>query len=131
MVALFATSHLPLAVAQAMQYDEDTQFTDKNVTQYLAELEEYISVLITHLAYKQEQPNAAISAIPLEKLTMKDFEKGKIKVNTADDTKFSRDEPDMEDEREDLAYTGKELFKKFQEKRSRMGYSSMFDQSAV
>lgn len=32
MVSMFATSHLPLAVAQAMQYDEDTQFTDKNAT---------------------------------------------------------------------------------------------------
>lgn len=88
-------------------------------------------MLITNLAYKQEQPNAAISAIPLEKLTVKDFERGKVKVDTADDTKFSRDEGDMEGEREDLAYSGKQLFQKFQEKRARMGYSSMFDQSAV
>jgi len=58
-----------------MQYDEDTQFTDKNATQYLAELEEYIGVLITTLAYKNEQPNAAISSIPLEKLGNKDFGK--------------------------------------------------------
>ncbi len=35
-----------------MQYDEDTQFNENNVTLYLAELEEYISLLITYLAYK-------------------------------------------------------------------------------
>ena len=39
-----------LAVASHMQYDEDTQFNENNVTVYLAELEEYISSFITFIA---------------------------------------------------------------------------------
>jgi hypothetical protein len=51
-----------------MQYDEDTQFNENNVTMYLAELEEYVSLLITYLAYKQENPDAAISSLSLERM---------------------------------------------------------------
>ena len=53
MVAFFKQSQFFLSVAQNMHYDEDTQFKENNVTLYLAELEEYISSLITYLAYKQ------------------------------------------------------------------------------
>ena len=35
-----------------MQYDDDTQFNESNVTMYLGELEEYISLLITYMAYR-------------------------------------------------------------------------------
>jgi len=55
-----------------MQYDAETVFNDKNAAQYLAEIEEYIAVLLTNLAYKQDLPNAAIASIPLEKLHPKD-----------------------------------------------------------
>ena len=65
-----------------MQYDEDTQFKENNVTMYLAELEEYISLLITYLAYKQENPDAAISALSLEKMALKEFDKGPTNVST-------------------------------------------------
>lgn len=41
-----------LSVAQPMHYDNDTQFNENNVTFYLAELEEYIALLITYMAYK-------------------------------------------------------------------------------
>jgi hypothetical protein len=58
-----------------MTYDEDTTFNDKNVTSFLSEVEEYISNLITYIAYKGENPNAAISSIPLEKLGVKEFDK--------------------------------------------------------
>lgn len=92
-----------------MQYDEDTIINDKNATQYMAEVEEYIGLLITNLAYKREQPNAAISAIPLEQLGVKEFSKGKNYVDTSNDDWFSRDEGDM-DEKEDLAYNERELF---------------------
>ena len=40
---------------------------------YLAELEEYISSLITYSAFKRDEPNAAIASIPLDRLTAKDF----------------------------------------------------------
>lgn len=49
-------------------YDSDTQFNENNVTMYLAELEEYISSLITLVAHQKEEPNAVISAIDLENL---------------------------------------------------------------
>ena len=62
-----------MSVASPMQYDAETIFNDKNAAQYLAEIEEYIGVLITNLAYKQDQPNAAIASIPLEKLYVKEF----------------------------------------------------------
>jgi hypothetical protein len=52
-----------------MDYDEGSGFTETNVTQYLAELEEYISSMITYAAFKKEEPHAAICAIPLDKLT--------------------------------------------------------------
>jgi len=37
-----------------MQYDSETIFNDKNAAQYLAEIEEYIGVLITNIAYKTD-----------------------------------------------------------------------------
>jgi len=52
MVENFKKSHFFLSVAQNMQYDEDTVFNENNVTMYLAELEEYISLFITYLAYR-------------------------------------------------------------------------------
>lgn len=55
-------------VANKMPYDTDTQFNENNITGYLSELEEYISSLITLMAYKKEDPNAAISSIPLNQL---------------------------------------------------------------
>lgn len=46
------------------------------MTLYLSELEEYVSLLITYLAYKQENPDAAISSLSLERMVQKDFDKG-------------------------------------------------------
>lgn len=63
-----------------MQYDEHTQFNENNVTIYLGELEEYISLLITYIAYKQENPDAAISALSLERMALKEFDKGPSNV---------------------------------------------------
>mmetsp|Transcript_106310 Transcript_106310/g.147218 ORF Transcript_106310/g.147218 Transcript_106310/m.147218 type:complete len:181 (-) Transcript_106310:119-661(-) len=71
----FRGSQMKLTVAQPMQYEEETQFNENNVTLYLAELEEYISMFITYLAYKQKSSDAAISNINLEALASKDFNK--------------------------------------------------------
>lgn len=56
-----------------MNYDEGFVFNESNIISYLAELEEYISSLITYVAFKRDDPNAAISSIPLEKLSQKEF----------------------------------------------------------
>ena len=64
----FAHSNFNLVVANQMIYDNDTQFKENNTTSYLAELEEYIAMLITYTAYSQELPDAAVSALSLEKM---------------------------------------------------------------
>ena len=67
----FAHSDFHLVVANQMKYDDDTQFKENNTTSYLAELEEYIAMLITYTAYSQELPDAAVSALSLEKMIPK------------------------------------------------------------
>ena len=57
-------------VANQMQYDEHTLFTENNITYYLAEVEEHISSLITYVTHKKGDPNAAISSVPLNNLTV-------------------------------------------------------------
>lgn len=63
-----------------MSYEEGFTFNESNIVHYLAELEEYISSLITYTAFKRDDPNAAISAIPLEKLNQKDFQRKDLAV---------------------------------------------------
>ena len=60
MVAAFQTSSLPLSVAQHMQYDEDAILNDKNATQYMAEVEEYIGLLITNLVPCSQGPSSPV-----------------------------------------------------------------------
>jgi hypothetical protein len=75
MVDMFKKSKFFLCVAQKMNYEDGITFTENNIVSYLAELEEYISSLITYTAFKKDEPNAAISSIPLERLTQKEFGK--------------------------------------------------------
>ena len=69
-----------------MPYDTTTVFNESNIIMYLAELEEFISSLITYLAFKRDDPNAAISSVPLERLTQKDFLKKEIWIDAPIDT---------------------------------------------
>lgn len=82
MVDMFKRSKFFLCVAQKMNYEDGIIFTENNIVSYLAELEEYISSLITYTAFKRDEPNAAISSIPLEKLDQKDFQKKNITVSS-------------------------------------------------
>jgi len=75
MVHMFKRSKFFLCVAQKMNYEDGITFTENNIVSYLAELEEYISSLITYTAFKREDANAPISSIPLEKLNTKEFSK--------------------------------------------------------
>ena len=74
MVQMFLKAKFQSNVSTRQSYDEDTQFKEQNIRNYLAELEEYISNLITIIAYERDDPNAAISSVPLEKLTPKEFD---------------------------------------------------------
>ena len=77
MVEMFKQSKFFLCVAQKQNYQNGIIFTENNIVSYLAELEEYISSLITYNAFKREDPNAAISSIPLDQLQEKQFVKKK------------------------------------------------------
>lgn len=70
---MFKRSKFYLSVATKMNYDEGFVFSESNIVSFLAELEEYICSLITYTAFKRDDPQAAIAAIPLEKLFVKDF----------------------------------------------------------
>lgn len=53
------------------------------MTLYLAELEEYSSMLITYLAYKNEMPDAAVSALSLDHMVEKDKDSGPLHVSSS------------------------------------------------
>ena len=117
MVTMFKKSKFNLAVATNMGYDENTNFNENNVIPYLAELEEYISALITYVAYKRDDPNAAISSVPLEKLPQKDFNKKEIAidapVDTERDASMMAAKTDVGAEDEDMIMDSKQLYMKF------------------
>lgn len=81
MVEMFKRSKFYLSVANKMNYDEGFVFTENNIVSFLAELEEYICSLITYTAFKRDDINAAISAIPLERLNAKEFNRKEINVS--------------------------------------------------
>lgn len=85
MVDMFQKSKFFLCVAQKQNYQDGIVFTENNIVQYLAELEEYISSLITYTAFKRDEPNAAISSIPLEKLNQKTFSQKQIAIDPPTD----------------------------------------------
>ena len=72
-------------------------------------MEEYIGMLITAMAYKKDHPNAAIAAIPLEKLGVKEFGKNKMVLDSQEDKKFFEEE-NQEEERDEFAFSKKDLF---------------------
>jgi hypothetical protein len=69
----FVSTKFFLSVASKMNYDDGIVFTENNIVAYLAELEEYIGSLVTYMAFKRDDPNAATSAIPLAQLPEKKF----------------------------------------------------------
>ena len=81
MVDMFKRSKFFLCVAQKQNYEDGIIFTENNIVSYLAELEEYISSLITYSAFKRDEPNAAIASIPLDRLTAKDFQQRNTAVS--------------------------------------------------
>ena len=119
MIKLFKQSKFYLSVAANMAYDENTVFNENNIVQNLAELEEYISSLITYVAFKRDDPNAAISSVPLEKLNQKDFQKKEIQIDAPIDTE--RGDGSMlgaktdvgGDLEEDVIVDSKQLYMKF------------------
>jgi hypothetical protein len=102
-----------------MSYDDNTRFNENNVIPYLGELEEYISSLITYAAYKRDDPNAAISSVPLEKLPQKEFNRREIAIDAPVDTERdasmmgARTDASGELEEADMIMDSKQLYMKF------------------
>jgi hypothetical protein len=53
--------------------EENEVLNENNIIGRLAELEEFINTLITHVSYMRHSSNAPIAAIPVETLPPKDF----------------------------------------------------------
>jgi hypothetical protein len=72
--------------------------------------------LITFVAYKRDDPNAAISSVPLEKLPNKDFNKREIAIDAPVDTErdisMTAARTDVGDD-EDMIMDSKQLYMKF------------------
>ena len=64
-----------------MTYDNDSQFNENNVTHFLSEIEEYVTHLITYLAHREKNADAPISALALENVAEKEFDKGPLTIN--------------------------------------------------
>ena len=114
MVDKFKDSHFNLSVASHMQYDDDVTFNENNVTMYLTELEEYISAFITFLAHREKNPDAPISALSLDNMTNKEFDKGAIAIDApnAHDFVAMEDDTTVED---DIVTNPIEKYKKYEE----------------
>ena len=63
-----------------MPYNDGTEFNEKNVTQYLAELEEHISNFIIFVAQREKNPDAPISALSLDQIPLKEDQKGPLNI---------------------------------------------------
>ena len=115
-VRKFKDSHIKLAVAQSLQYDEDLIFNENNVILYLAEIEEYISTLITQIAQREKNPDAPISALSLDNMANKEFDKGAMSVDHLPNSNQFNNNFDEDQTTEEEIFTNKrDLFLKFSE----------------
>lgn len=80
MIREFSKTKFFLSVANKQHYEAGFNFNESNIISYLAELEEYIAILITYLATKRDDPVAPFALIPLDKLDVKNHNKKEIAV---------------------------------------------------
>lgn len=115
MVENFKKSHFFLSVAQNNQYDESTVFNENNVVLYLAELEEYISLFITYMAYKAENPDAAIASLSLDRMAVKEFDKNQLQIDAPmpNDINERMQNEDLETE-DEITADPRQLYKRFE-----------------
>jgi hypothetical protein len=81
MIREFTKTKFFLSVANKQHYEAGFNFNESNIISYLAELEEYIAILITYLATKRDDPVAPFALIPLDKLDVKNHNKKEIAVS--------------------------------------------------
>lgn len=64
------------------------------------------------MAYKQENPDAAISALSLEKMALKEFDRGPIIIEAPNSNDVNLNED--ADTEEEAVTNGKDLYKRFE-----------------
>ena len=79
---------------------------------YLGNLEENFATLITHLASKNNDANAATATLPLDTLNAKDFLKKELNIECNLEPEITTE--DKEEEEESFK-TGKQFYKRFWE----------------
>ena len=81
MIREFQKTKFFLSVAPKQFYEAGFTFNESNIIQYLAELEEYVAILITYLATKRDDPIAPFALVPLDKLDLKNHNKKDLAVS--------------------------------------------------
>lgn len=80
MIKEFTRTKFFLSVAHKQIYETGFTFNESNIVAYLAELEEYIAILITYLATKRDDPSAPYALVPLDKLDTKNHNKKDLAI---------------------------------------------------
>ena len=106
LVKKFNLAKFSTKVGSKMQYNEETTFNEANITNYLAELEEYFATLIAYLANQKGDSNAAISYIPLDQLNEKMFNKKEMQIQCPY-------EANTQDEQEEGETQARKLYNRF------------------
>ena len=95
---MFENAGFELEFNKKLTRDEDFQVNENNIEQYLGELEEYTTKLVTFLASHQGKQNAIISGVTIEDLpereerkTQQDIQQQVMAIDNL------LDEADMED----------------------------------
>lgn len=81
---------------------------------YLTELEEYISEFITYLAHREKQPDAQVSALPLDMMSQKDFKSDPLQIEAPNMTDIGS-MLDDETQDDDIITNPAEKYRRFQE----------------
>jgi hypothetical protein len=125
MVELFNKAKFSATVANQYNYGDDIQFNESNILQYLSEAEENIAQLVTFIAFRNGDSHPAISSVPLNRLTVKQFAAKDMSIDAPVDLDIETDNtshlPDDQGGVEDKYYgiiNSKELYSKYQELKS-------------
>lgn len=120
---MFKRSKFSIQVATKMDYEIGTGFTESNVTQYLAELEEYISNLITYVAFKTPNNDfASIASLSLDTMSKPREKKDAIMIEPPTNYEFNYDKLSIDElqelglnklSKEDDNFNTSNLYKKF------------------
>ena len=86
MVHKFKVARLETQISRGMVYDDQTVFNESNIQTYLSELEELVNRLITQVAAIRGDPNAPISAMNMNSMNLKDFNKKPMRVDVPMDS---------------------------------------------